>query len=200
MPIRFVPRADDEGRHEVHYITVQGRADMPSAAAAVLLRDLLRDRHGVVAADAGAVDIVNLAAISETADQVGKALAAGFLIVACISLLVGGIGIMNVMLAGTAERVHEIGIRLAIGATPKSVFLEVLVESVVLCTAAAAAGELLAFGAASAIEATGSLAVHVTVLNALAGAGCACTIGLVVGLYPAQRAAVIPPNTALRVR
>jgi len=200
IPLEFTPRYDALGRRGVSWVTVQGRAGTSSSQTVATIQDVVRDRHRVTTPRDSDVDVLNLAAIGETAASIGHALSAGFFIVASISLLVGGIGIMNVMLAGAAERTHEVGIRLAIGATPATIFVQYLLESVLICLGAALTGELFACVVAALISASGTLTLRVTLSQAAIGAACAGAIGTIFGLYPARKAARVSPNLALRVR
>lgn len=125
--------------------------------------------------------------------------------IAAISLLVGGIGIMNVMLASVTERTREIGVRKAIGARPRDVLLQFLSESVAISSVGSAIGVLLgAFIAAIAIlvirQQTGvaGLAPSLSASSVFVAAGSAVSIGLLFGIYPARRAARLSPIDAIR--
>jgi putative ABC transport system permease protein len=118
--------------------------------------------------------------------------------IAGISLLVGGIGIMNTMLASVAERTREIGIRRAVGATRKHIVVQFLCESIVLTTAGGILGIVLGSGGALAISKVAgwkTLLTFWSILLSVLMAGC---VGLISGLYPAARAAGLDPARALR--
>src|SRR5690606_33330017 len=117
--------------------------------------------------------------------------------VAAISLLVGGIGIMNIMLVSVTERTREIGLRKSLGARRQDILLQFLIEAVVLCLAGGALGLALGFGGSFALErmAGWSMAVapNAVVVALLFSAG----VGIFFGLWPAQRAARLEPIEAL---
>jgi putative ABC transport system permease protein len=118
--------------------------------------------------------------------------------VAAVSLIVGGIGIMNIMLVSVTERTREIGIRLAIGAQPRDVLLQFLVEAVVLSLLGGIIGILIGSGVALALPLVAGWA---TVLpwNAIAlSFGVSAAIGMFFGIYPARKASQMDPIVALR--
>ena len=115
-----------------------------------------------------------------------------------ISLFVGGIGIMNIMLANVSERKREIGIRRAVGATRQDIVLQFLTESVLLTVTGGLAGLALGFTAVLFIEQVAGWAVKVTVLSMLLPFGLAVAAGIFFGLYPALKAAQLEPIKALK--
>jgi len=118
--------------------------------------------------------------------------------VAAISLLVGGIGIMNIMLANVSERTREIGIRRAIGATKGAILAQFLVETVLICLTGGAMGILLGFGLAHLIALYARWETAFSFGSVLIAFGTAALVGLVFGLFPARRAAQLDPVQALR--
>ncbi|NLI47270.1 MAG: FtsX-like permease family protein [Acidobacteria bacterium] len=118
--------------------------------------------------------------------------------IASISLLVGGIGIMNIMLASVLERTNEIGLRRALGARRRDISRQFVLESVGLSAGGSLLGIALGFGIAQIVSVYSGWATVVTVWSVLLGVGVSCTVGLVFGIYPAQRAARISPIEALR--
>jgi len=118
--------------------------------------------------------------------------------VASVSLLVGGIGIMNIMLVSVTERTREIGVRLAVGARTEHILLQFLVEATALSLVGGAAGLVVGVGATRLIA---HLAAWPTLLSAPAAAGAflvAGAVGIFFGFYPARRAARLDPIAALR--
>jgi putative ABC transport system permease protein len=142
--------------------------------------------------------IVDLAQVAEASTGLADALATGLGVLAGVSLLVGGVGIMNIMLAGVSERLREIGIRLAIGATPAQVRTQFLAEAVLISLLGGAGGLALAAAAASAIGALGWAVVELTPLHAAAAVAFASAVGIVFGWWPAHRASRLPPVQCLR--
>ena len=118
--------------------------------------------------------------------------------IAGISLLVGGIGIMNIMLANVSERTREIGIRRAIGATKRDILGQFLIETVLICLAGGVIGILLGFGIAAVITLYAKWETGFSLASIVVAFGTAASVGLVFGLYPARRAAQLDPVQALR--
>ena len=118
--------------------------------------------------------------------------------IAGISLVVGGIGIMNIMLANVSERTREIGIRRALGATKRDILFQFLVETVLICLAGGAIGIVLGFGMAQLIALYASWTIAFSYFSVLAAFGSSALVGLLFGLFPARRAAQLSPVQALR--
>jgi len=118
--------------------------------------------------------------------------------IAGISLLVGGIGIMNIMLTTVTERTHEIGLRKAIGARRRDIMMQVLAESVTLSVAGGIVGTTLGFLLAWLISSVSPLPAAVQPWSVALGIGITAIVGVVFGVYPAMRAARLDPIEALR--
>jgi len=118
--------------------------------------------------------------------------------VAAVSLLVGGIGIMNIMLVSVTERTREIGIRKALGATRRTILLQFLVEAVVLCIAGGAVGVALGAGASTVLRQSFGWEAAINISAIVIAFAFAAAVGVVFGVWPARRAAVLDPITALR--
>jgi putative ABC transport system permease protein len=118
--------------------------------------------------------------------------------IAAVSLLVGGIGIMNIMLVSVTERTREIGLRLSVGARDVDVLLQFLVEAMVLSLAGGAIGVLLGFGASRTISSLLNWSAVVTTSAVVMSFGCAAAVGIFFGFYPARKAAALDPIDALR--
>ncbi len=159
---------------------------------------LLRQRHRIVGDQEDDFSIRNLTEIANTAAASANTLSLLLAAVAAVSLLVGGIGIMNIMLVSVTERTREIGLRLAVGARPRDIRSQFLIEATTLSTLGGAIGIALGVGAAYAIaQAAGwpSLVSTNAVLVAVVFSG---LVGVFFGFYPAQRAARLDPIEALR--
>jgi putative ABC transport system permease protein len=182
----------------VHYIIVQAKDDKKMKEADADVKDLLRDRHRIRADMEDDFRIENLASYAQAGAAIGNGLAIGFGIVGAISLVVGGIGIMNIMLVSVTERTREIGIRMAIGAKPRDVLWQFLMEAVVICLVGGAIGIALAALGAWGITATGKLDVPVTFSTIATATVFATVIGIFFGFYPAKRAAGLQPVECLR--
>jgi putative ABC transport system permease protein len=118
--------------------------------------------------------------------------------IAGISLLVGGIGIMNIMLANVSERTREVGIRRAVGATKGDIMVQFVIETVIVCLAGGTIGILLGFGMAKAITLYAGWETGFALSSVLIAFGTSASAGLLLGLFPARRAAQLDPVQALR--
>ncbi|MFQ6609770.1 MAG: ABC transporter permease [Fidelibacterota bacterium] len=116
-----------------------------------------------------------------------------------ISLVVGGIGVMNIMLVSVAERTREIGIRKSVGATRQKILYQFLFESMAVCSVGVITGLLLATGASVLIQSFSPLAAKIPANWGILGAGVVVVVGLVFGMWPANRAARMDPINALRL-
>jgi ABC-type antimicrobial peptide transport system permease subunit len=159
---------------------------------------LLRERHRLRDGQPDDFRIRNLTEISETIAATGKMMTNLLLCVALISLVVGGVGIMNIMLASVKERTREIGLRMAVGARSRDILSQFLTEAVMLCLFGGAVGILLGRGASVAV----TMLLHwptVPSLPAIAAAvAVSATVGIVFGFYPAWKASCLDPIEALR--
>ncbi|MCH8543159.1 MAG: MacB family efflux pump subunit [Alcanivorax sp.] len=161
--------------------------DMTEAAVA----DLLRERHGVED-----FRIRNMAAIVETASAAQNTLTILLGSIAAISLLVGGIGVMNIMLVSVTERTREIGVRMATGARTRNILQQFLVEAVVVSAIGGIVGVLIGVGVAAVIGAL-VMPVQFSVPIMVLAFACAAGTGLIFGFAPALKAARLDPVVAL---
>jgi putative ABC transport system permease protein len=173
----------------------------PSYAPSVIqdsLVDLLRERRLLQGEQPNDFNVIDTAQVNQALGAATGALTAMVAVIASISLLVGGIGIMNIMLVSVTERTREIGIRLAIGALAREVRLQFLTEAVVLCALGGLVGIALGFGAsiglAAAIDVPFVFDPMINLVSFLFAAG----MGIVFGYYPASRASKLDPIDALR--
>jgi putative ABC transport system permease protein len=177
------------------YIQVDDKDNMTAAQEAVT--DLLRTRHRLPTA-ANDFTVVNQADLLATLNGVVATLTLFLGAIAGISLLVGGIGIMNIMLVSVTERTREIGIRKAVGAQQSDILRQFLIESVLISLSGGLIGIALGMGLASLVSLTGTLTPVVTPGAALLATGFSVAVGLFFGIYPARRAARLAPIVALR--
>ncbi len=143
VPITAIPVRMPRPR-TVHYINAQARSEATMKEAEADIKELLRDRHHITGDKLDDFQVTNLASIAQTGEAIGAGLSIGLGVVGAISLVVGGIGIMNIMLVSVSERVREIGIRMAIGAKPVHVLVQFLSEAVVMCIMGGLVGVALA--------------------------------------------------------
>ncbi|MYM97892.1 FtsX-like permease family protein [Rugamonas sp. FT81W] len=182
----------------VHYVVAQGKSGGNLQDAIQDINETLRDRHHIKFEQPDDFRIDNLASFAETAQKISAGLAALLGLIGAISLVVGGIGIMNIMLVSVTERTREIGIRMAIGAKPRDVLLQFLTEAVVICLVGGVFGILLATGAAAAITSTGKFDVFITLQAVVVACGFSSLVGVFFGFYPARRASKLLPVDCLR--
>jgi putative ABC transport system permease protein len=180
----------------VIFASAKDAARMDEAEAEV--RGIIRSHHRLRSQEADDFRVQNQAEIIEFAGDVLGALTALLGAIAGVSLLVGGIGIMNIMLVSVTERTREIGIRLAVGARGSDVLSQFLVEAVVLCVVGGLAGTGLAFGAAAIASRATEYTVTVGWDVVLLAVGFSAAIGIFFGFYPARKAARLDPIDALR--
>jgi putative ABC transport system permease protein len=162
------------------------------------MRALLRQKHRLPTDTEDDFTLRNLTEIANTATASARILSWLLAAVAAISLLVGGIGIMNIMLVSVTERTREIGLRLAVGARPRDVLGQFLIEAVTLSTIGGAIGIALGMGAAVAVARSFNWPTLISADAILIAVGVSGFIGVFFGFYPARQAAKLDPIEALR--
>jgi putative ABC transport system permease protein len=197
VPITAVPvRMPRPGT--VQTISVQARSEKLLAEAQTDIRELLRDRHRITGDKPDDFDIIDLAGFAQAGKNIAAGLSIGLGVIGAISLLVGGIGIMNIMLVSVSERVREIGIRMAIGAKPNHVLVQFLTEAVVMCVLGGLIGTALAALGSYAVNSTGRFEMAISAAHVLTAVGFSTAVGLFFGYYPARRASRLLPIECLR--
>jgi len=186
------------GSTTVRSINVQAASEEALTPLKDYISTLLRQRHRLAATADDDFRIRDMAEVLSTVQDTTKMLT--FLLggIAAVSLLVGGIGIMNIMLVSVTERTREIGIRMAIGATTRAILTQFLIESLVLCFIGGLIGVLLGWGVAEILSAVASLKIKVAPWLVALSMGFAIMIGVFFGYYPARKAANLNPIDALR--
>jgi putative ABC transport system permease protein len=159
---------------------------------------ILRDRHHIEGADADDFSIRNLTEIANAQQQGTRVLTSLLAAIAVVSLLVGGIGIMNIMLVSVTERTREVGVRMAVGAKPGHVLAQFLVEAVTLSMGGGLLGVALGVLIARLSAARLGFPLSTTAVMALVSFAFSALVGIVFGLYPASKAARLDPIEALR--
>jgi macrolide transport system ATP-binding/permease protein len=159
---------------------------------------LLRDRHRIRPGAPDDFRIRNLTEISEALASASHVMTNLLLVVALISLVVGGVGIMNIMLVSVTERTHEIGIRMAVGGRAGDIMKQFLVEAIVLCLAGGIAGILVGRGVSMAVTAFLNWPTLPSLPAIFAAVAVAATVGIIFGYYPAWKASRLDPIEALR--
>lgn len=162
------------------------------------IETLLRQRHHLTGGKDDDFQVQNLTSLMSTMNETTTMLTLFLGSIAAISLIVGGIGIMNIMMVSVTERTREIGIRKALGATFKDIMTQFLIESVVIGVIGGVLGILFGIAAAQAISKFGDFQTVITVSPILLSFAFSVGIGLFFGIYPARKAALLDPIEALR--
>ena len=177
-------------------VAVRDGADVDAAERD--LRALLRQQHRLQPQQEDDFVIKNLADVMALRQAMYRALTWLLSALAAVSLIVGGIGVMNVMLASVAERTREIGIRVAVGARRRDVLSQVLAESITLSVLGGMIGLLVGIVASALVAKAAGWPMEIRLDAILLAVGCSGAVGIVFGLYPAYRAASLDPIEALR--
>jgi putative ABC transport system permease protein len=159
---------------------------------------LLRQQHKIQPGEDDDFSVMSQEDILSMAEQITGILTIFLGAIAAISLLVGGIGIMNIMLVSVTERTREIGIRKAVGAKRRDILMQFLVEAVVLSVIGGLLGVLLGMGIAILVERSGLMTTVISSEAILLATGFSVAVGLFFGIYPSMRAARLHPIEALR--
>jgi putative ABC transport system permease protein len=177
-------------------IKVMAGEDMTEAEAQI--RTLLRDRHRLQPYQEDDFWIRNLAEVLQTQEETSAVLTYLLAAIASVSLLVGGIGIMNIMLVSVTERTREIGLRMAVGARARDILTQFLVEAVTLSLIGGIIGIALGIGGSNAIAYFAEWRTVLALNSVVVAFGFAAAIGIFFGFYPARKASRLDPIEALR--
>jgi putative ABC transport system permease protein len=198
----FVPLTTHQsvlfGQDYLSTISLQLKSEGTAADVQARLEQLLRLRHRLRADEESDFQVRSQAEMLETMGQVTGTFTTLLGSVAAVSLIVGGIGIMNIMLVSVRERTREIGVRMAVGARRRDILRQFLVEAVVVSLAGGAAGVALGYAAALVLARFGQWATIVPPYAVSLALGVSILIGVVFGVGPARRAAKLDPVEALR--
>ncbi len=198
---RLVARSS--ANNEVNMIAVSATTSEATDAAIGEISSILRSRHNIASEEDDDFSIMSMKSMTEAASSITGVLTIFLGGIAAISLMVGGIGIMNIMLVSVIERTKEIGLRKAVGAKNSDILLQFMVESLIIGLVGGILGVLLAWGLTTVVKniATASsynLKPVITLGSILIAVLFSVGVGLVFGIYPANRASKLEPVEALR--
>ncbi|MDE2310318.1 MAG: ABC transporter permease [Betaproteobacteria bacterium] len=182
----------------VRFIMVQAASAEAMAKVEKSINELLHQRHRIREGAENDFSVRNLTAMANTAAETAQIMSLMLGAIASISLLVGGIGIMNIMLVSVTERTREIGIRMAIGARGRDILLQFLLEAIIISVIGCLIGVILGVGGALAVNKASGMAVLVTMSSIVTAFVVAATVGIFFGWYPARKASLLRPIDALR--
>jgi len=195
---RVVGSASAAKNRSIGTIWVKAADGVEPAAVEIQVRALLRQRHRVQAGADDDFSLRNLAEVMAAQEASSRVLALLLAAVASVSLLVGGIGIMNIMLVSVTERTREIGLRMAVGARTRDILGQFLVEAVTLSLIGGLVGVTLGIGTAMAIASFAGWHISISPQAVALAVAFAFVIGVFFGFYPARKAARLNPVEALR--
>jgi putative ABC transport system permease protein len=199
MPLTTVKRVLKRGSFnnvDQLLFSIYDMEQMPEAKS--VLADLLRQRHRLGPNTEDDFTIIDMTEISDMLTSVSSMMTILMAVVASISLLVGGIGIMNIMLVSVTERTREIGLRMAIGAAPAAILLQFLTEAAVLSTLGGVLGIFLGVAGAYTVGDINKWPIYVTPISVVISFGFSAFVGIFFGFYPALRASRLNPIDCLR--
>ena len=182
----------------VRFIMAQATSAEAMPAAERAMTQLLRQRHHLQEKADDDFTIRNLTALANTAAETARVMSLMLGAIASISLLVGGIGIMNIMLVSVTERTREIGIRIAIGARQRDILLQFLLEAIIISIVGCLVGVGLGIGGAVLVNQLTQTTMVITLSSVAMAFMVAAAVGVFFGFYPARKAARMEPIEALR--
>ncbi len=184
--------------NSVRLIMAQAVSPTVMGQAQTDIEALLRQRHHLMVGRPDDFSIRNLTALFNTAADTARIMSLLLGAIASISLVVGGIGIMNIMLVSVTERTREIGIRVAVGARRRDILLQFLLEAIFISVSGCLFGVCLGVMVAWLLQVLADLTVIITAISILLAFGVAAGIGVFFGFYPARKASLMKPIDALR--
>jgi putative ABC transport system permease protein len=192
IPITVLKDFTAVERIDPMYVQVRSPKEVDRVAARV--QEILESRHRPGAR----YHVDTLTAILDAVKNISLILSAVLVMVSAITLIISGIGIMNIMLVTVTERTREIGVRLAVGASPKEILVQFLTEAIIVSLAGGSIGILLGVGLPLSVQLFADVKIPISPVAIAVAFGVSCMVGLVFGMLPANRAAHLDPTEALR--
>ena len=189
MPVRFA---------NIDQIIAAARSTAEIASAIEEITGVLRERHRIPSGEPEDFIVRNMTEMTDTLSSTTNLMTNLLLCVAMISLVVGGVGIMNIMFVSVTERTREIGLRMAVGARARDILRQFLIEAVVLCVVGGAIGILLGHGGSSLVWLLLAWPVETSPAAIAAAVLVSAGVGMIFGFYPAWKASRLDPIEALR--
>jgi ABC-type antimicrobial peptide transport system permease subunit len=189
LQVRFV---------NIDQILVSAAAPEDIAPAMQEVNSLLRERHKIPQGEDEDFQVRDMTEMVKKFTSASDTMGTLLFAVACISLVVGGVGIMNIMLVSVTERTREIGLRMAVGARARDILRQFLAEAVLLCMAGGILGIALGYAASKSVTAFLGWATRISLLSAVVAFLVSALVGVVFGFYPAWKASRLDPIDALR--
>jgi len=189
MPVRFA---------NIDQIIAAARSTAEIATAIEEITGVLRERHRILSGEPEDFIVRNMTEMTDTLSSTTNLMTNLLLCVAMISLVVGGVGIMNIMFVSVTERTREIGLRMAVGASARDILRQFLIEAVVLCVVGGAIGILLGHGGSSLVWLLLGWPVETSPAAIAAAVLVSAGVGMIFGFYPAWKASRLDPIEALR--
>ncbi len=184
------------GMVRIIMVKAKSRQDLPAAEKQI--NDLLRQRHRIGPKQENDFTVRNLTQMMETAEQSAKVMTLLLGAIASVSLLVGGIGIMNIMLVSVTERTREIGIRMAIGAKTWDIRMQFMIEALILSLIGGVAGIIAGISGSKILSMLAGWSTIISPLSIILAFGFSALVGIFFGFYPAYKASLLDPIDALR--
>ena len=180
---------------QLHGKSAEGRESLQAAIEDA--QTVLRNKRQLIGSEENNFGVIDVAAVNNQIDSFTSAIAAVVVPITMITLIVGGIVVMNIMLVSVTERTFEVGLRKALGATRKQILLQFLIESALLCAVGGIIGLCLAFGVTQLITFALEITMTITPIYVIISIAASSGIGVIAGLYPAWKAARLDPIVAL---
>ncbi len=193
IPITVMRYFDNSGKVDQLYISVDKASNVVAVTERV--KQVLQNRHR----PGSVYRVENLAEILQAASRIGMALTLVLVLISAITLLISGIGIMNIMLVTVTERTREIGIKLAVGAKRREILMQFLTEACVLSVAGGLLGTVAGVAIPLAVRLfAGQMYIPISGVSIAVALGVSCLVGVIFGMLPANRASQLNPTDALR--